>query len=45
MEAPLGLGLVVDAVEADDALEEDVQLGVRSRILGHLEQRKENVWS
>lgn len=44
VEAPLGLGLVVDTVKANDALQEDVQLWVGPGVLGHLKQRKEDVF-
>jgi hypothetical protein len=40
---PLGLRLIVDRVKADDTLKEDVQLRVRARILGDLEERLEEV--
>ena len=39
----LGLGLVVDRVEADDVLQEAVELGVEGGGDGHLEQGPEQV--
>lgn len=43
VQPPLGLGLVVDAIEADDSLEEDVQLGVGRRVASNLEQGSKDV--
>jgi hypothetical protein len=36
VEPPLRLGLVVDAIEADNSLKEDVKLGVGRRIASNL---------
>lgn len=43
MNPSLGLGLVIDAVEPDDSLQENVQFGMRARVLRHFEQRLEYV--
>jgi hypothetical protein len=37
MHLPFSRGLIIDAVKTDDALKEDVQLGMRRRVLRHLE--------
>jgi hypothetical protein len=39
----LGLGLIVDRVEADDALEEDVELGMGRRVGGDFVQGLKDV--
>lgn len=43
VEATLCLALVIDAIETDNALEEDVQFRVTAGILGHLEERLEDI--
>lgn len=45
MHAPLNLAFVIDAIEANDPLQEDVELGVACRVFGHLEQRLEDVYN
>mmetsp|Transcript_24890 Transcript_24890/g.63392 ORF Transcript_24890/g.63392 Transcript_24890/m.63392 type:complete len:255 (+) Transcript_24890:1386-2150(+) len=42
-QRPLRFGLVVDGVEADDLLEQQVQLRVRRRVVAHLKKRHEDV--
>jgi hypothetical protein len=43
-ETPLGFGFIVNAVEAYNPLQEDVQFGMRRRIFSDLEQRLEHIW-
>ena len=43
IESTFDFGFVVYAVEANDTLEEDVQLRVRGRVLSHFEERLEYV--
>lgn len=43
MEPTLGLRFVVNTIKADDALQENVELGVRPRVLRDLEQWTENI--
>ena len=41
--APLCLGLIVNSIKPNDSLEENVEFGVRRRVLRDLEQRLEHV--
>jgi hypothetical protein len=45
VDAAFDLALVVDGVEADDALEEDVQLRVRARVARDFKERLEDVYA
>lgn len=45
MHLPFSRGLIVDAVKTDNALKEDMQLGMRRRVFRHLEQGLENICS
>ena len=44
MDPPLNLGLIVNSIEANHALEENVKLGVTLGVLRHLKERTEDVW-
>ena len=44
VEPTFRLRLIVNAVEADDTLQEDMELRVGRRILRNLEERKENIF-
>lgn len=39
----LGFGLIIHAIDPHDALEEDMQLRVRTRVFRHFKQRLEHV--
>ena len=43
VDPPLRLGLIVDGIEADDALQEYMQLRVRRRVLRNFEKRQEYI--